>query len=95
MSFGLRRELGDAGEKALLDPLQHEAVLREQPIAAAGAFEGERPDPGIELLWREFLAERVQAALPEKRCDRHALENPRNGAEKGLQTARMGPRRPV
>ena len=67
MSLGLGRELGDAGEEALLHPLQHEAVLREQPVAVAGTLEGERPDPGVELLRRELLAERVEAALPEKR----------------------------
>ena len=54
-------------EEALLHPLQHEAVLRQQSIAGAGALQGERPDPGIELLRRELRAKRVEAALPEKR----------------------------
>jgi hypothetical protein len=72
--FGLRRELGDAGEEALLHPLQNETVLGEQPIAAACALEGKRPDPGVELLRRQLLAKRIEAALPEKRCDRHAFE---------------------
>ena len=91
MPFGLRRELGDAGEETLLDPLQHEAVLREQPIAAARAFERERPDPGVELLRRQLLAKRIEAALPEKWCDRHAFET--QGWRGGrLANGKMGPR---
>ena len=74
MPLGLRREFGNAGEEALLHPLQHEAILGEQPIAAARAFEGQRPDPGVELLRCQLLAKRIEAALPEKRNDRHALE---------------------
>ncbi len=72
MAVGLGRELGDSNEEALLDPLEHEAVVREQPVAAGGAFERERPDPGVELLGRQFLAEGVEAALPEKGTAGHA-----------------------
>ena len=53
------------------NPLQHKPVVREQPISAGGALERERADPGVELLGRQFLTERVEAALPENRDSGH------------------------
>ena len=65
-SFGLRGDFRDAAEETFLHPLQNKAVLREQPIASGDTFEGQRPDPGVELLGRQFLAESVEAVLPER-----------------------------
>ena len=63
--FGVCGDFADAGEETLLHPLQDEAVLREEPVPAGDAFEGQRANPGVELLGRQFLAEGVEAALPE------------------------------
>ena len=68
----LGRELRDPNEEALLDPLEHEPVVREQSVAPGGAFERKRPDPGVELLGRQLLAEGIEAALPEKGTAGHA-----------------------
>jgi len=46
--------------------LQHEAVRREQSKAPVHAFDGERPDPGVELLRRQLAAEGLEAAVPEE-----------------------------
>ena len=72
MSFGFGGEVRDPGKEALLDPLEDEAVVGEQPVSAAGALERERLDPGVELLGRQFLAKGVEASLPEERKGGHA-----------------------
>ena len=66
-----RSQFLDAPRKALLDPLQHEAVRRDQQQAVAVDLKPKRPDPGIELLRRELALEGIQAIRPERRGRRH------------------------
>ena len=40
MTFGGGREFGDAVGEALLDPLQHEAIRRQQAIAVVSRLDG-------------------------------------------------------
>ena len=94
VALGLGGELGDPGGEALLHPLQDEAVGRAQPVAVVGVLDRERADPGVELLRRQFLAERVEAALPEKRngghawCDPGRCDRPPRAGNRGPGTAR-------
>ena len=75
--MGLGGEFGDPDEEALFDPLQDEPVGREQPVAVGRRLERRGQDPRVELLGRQFLAERVEAALPESGNQRHAGVNSR------------------
>ena len=72
------RHFFDPGRVALLDPLQDEAVRCDQTQPFLGLLEAQRPDPGIELLRREFALEGFQATLPEcgGRHDRDTGEAP-------------------
>ena len=60
-------QLLDARGKALLDPLQDEAIGRDQHQAIAREFQSERPNPGVELLRRQLLLEGIEAIRPERR----------------------------
>ena len=67
-------ELADPGGEAVLDPLQHEAVGHPHRIAIARRLDRKRPDPGAELLRRQFLVKNVEAALPESGNGGHATD---------------------
>ena len=70
---GTGGELADPVGEALPHPLQDEAVGCDNAKAGAGMLDRERADPGIELLRRQLLAERLQASLPELGNSSHAI----------------------
>ena len=51
----------------LAHELEHETVRRSEheSVACLAVLEGERPNPGIELLRGQFLLEPTQAGVPE------------------------------
>src|SRR5688572_6481826 len=55
----------DAFEELVPDPLQHEAIGRDERKDAAIGVELERADPRLELLGREFLFEVRETVTPE------------------------------
>src|SRR5262249_54446130 len=71
-----RGELLDPPREALLDPLQHEAIGRDEAQALSGKLQAQWTDPGIELLLGELALEGFEAALPEggRRHDRWMAE---------------------
>jgi hypothetical protein len=91
-SLAVGSEVRDADEEALLHPLEDEAVRREHTVPAPDLLERERADPRVELLRCQFLAERGQAALPEKRSRGHARNGPGGGAMAGLRAGNRGSR---
>ena len=69
---GRRKELLghvlEPAQVALAYPLQHKAVGGDEPEVMVGlvaVFKAQRFDPGIELLWGEFLLELLKAGRPK------------------------------
>ncbi len=68
----LARERFDPAAEAVLHPLQHEPVRRDQPQPPRLVGAGQWPDPGCELLRRQLALEGGKASGPRGRR-RHGM----------------------
>ena len=60
----LVQQLQDAAQVFFVDPVQHETIGRIDAQLVALSFDLQRTYPGIELLSRQLIAQKLDTLLP-------------------------------
>ena len=71
----IAQQLTDARQQVCVDPVDHEAVGRQELERAVALHGLQRPYPGIELLLRKLRLQRAHAASPKRRFHARCLRD--------------------